>query len=194
MASRSLDQLIFKPNSLSLMGTFVGSPGVPLKILVIWVMHSSLLFVTPHHDSAPEIHSTSSVGCASYSQPVPGRLAIPAGTTSGPCKAPTGAPTNLPAALHSVLPPECLRRGRASPPHSQLEGTHSLLSMQPRSRLGVRGQHPHLTLPPGGGFDVGSQQRLLRRNPRTNPASMLLIPSEGGGFSRAVNLVFSYFL
>lgn len=65
MASRTLDQLTLKHNSPSLVGTFVGSPGVPLKIFVIWVMHSSLLFVTPHHHPAPEIHSTSSVGGAS---------------------------------------------------------------------------------------------------------------------------------
>lgn len=60
------------------------------------------------------------------------------------------------------------------PHHCVLEGTQSMLSRHPLSRLGVRGQHPHFTLPAVRRDDADWQQSLLQINPLTNPGSMFL--------------------
>lgn len=160
------------------MGTSVGCPGVPLKILVIWVMHSSPLFVTPHHHPALEIHSASSAAVPLGQRSTPSRLALHPHTGHIWSPGSTHNTSNKPAAaLHSVTPAKHVTGVRASPRAPGTRG-HSMLSKQPLSGLGVKGQHPHLVLPPGRGSDAGSQKRLLQINPLTNPVSMLFIPSE----------------
>lgn len=131
----------------------MGSPGAALKLFVIWVMYSSPLSVTAHHHHlTPLIHSTSSLlalplgskstGSLTSSNPADW-LSIPAWATSDPREAHTTTPTNL--AMEGALPQLLSTR----PHHCVLEGTQSTLSRHPLSRLGVRWQHPHFTLPAG---------------------------------------------
>lgn len=162
--SHSLDQLILKPNSPSLMGTSVGSPDMG-DAFKSSVCHS-------HHHPTPQTPPTSSAAMPLGQRSPSTRLALhPCTGTSGPGEHAQSLQQTY-SCSHSARPPKHLTRVPASPPRSQHEGTQSMCSR-------VRGQNPppHLTFPPGRGSDAGSQ-RLLQINPLTNPVSVLLTPSE----------------
>lgn len=160
------------------MGSFVGSPGAPHKILVIGVMHSSPSFATSTQTT--EIHFiTSLLTVPNGQRPNGSRLAL------HPCM---GHIWSL-GSMHNHS--NKLGRGgqpyRSCSPLSHNTKTSHRSQRQsaalPAPRLtslqaGTEGQFPQLILLPGKGANADSQQRLLQINPLSNLLLMPFTPSE----------------
>lgn len=140
--SHSLNQQLLKPKSLSLMGSFVGSPGAPHKILVIGVMHSSPSFATSTQTT--EIHFIISLLTVPNGQrPNGSRLALhpcvghiwSLGSTHNHSNKLGSGGSPIAAAPRSATTPKHLTGVSASPRRSQLPG-------RPLSRLGLRDSSP----------------------------------------------------